>query len=98
MGNSLPSDDMVITPSVNSILVMSDFDSKVLPCIKCGGCARVCPSGLTPVLIMSSINDKNKLKALDTSKCIECGLCSYVCPSKIEVREFVREGKKGACK
>ena len=43
---------------------------------------------------MTSINDKNKLKCLDTSKCIECGLCSYVCPSKIEVREFVREAKK----
>ena len=98
MGNSLPSDDMVITPSVNSILVISDFDSKVLPCIKCGKCARVCPSGLAPVLIMSSINDKNKLKSLDTSGCIECGLCSYICPSKIEVREFVREAKKGACK
>lgn len=94
MGNSLPSDDMVITASVNSILVVSDFDNKVLPCIKCGKCTRVCPSGLSPVLIMTSINDKNKLKCLDTSKCIECGLCSYICPSKIEVREFVREAKK----
>ena len=94
MGNSLPSDDMVITADVNSILVISDFDSKLLPCIKCGKCTRVCPSGLAPVLIMTSINDKNKLKCLDTSKCIECGLCSYVCPSKIEVREFVREAKK----
>lgn len=94
MGNSLPSDDMVITASVNSILVVSDFDSKVLPCIKCGKCSRVCPSGLSPVLIMNSVNNKNRLKCLDTSKCIECGLCSYVCPSKIEVREFVREAKK----
>ena len=61
MGNSLPSDDMVITADVNSILVISDFDSKLLPCIKCGKCTRVCPSGLAPVLIMTSINDKNKL-------------------------------------
>ncbi len=95
MGNSICSDDMVIDPSVNSILVMSDIDDKVLPCIKCGKCSRVCPSGLSPVLIMKYISDKNKIKSLNTSKCIECGLCSYVCPSKIEVREFVREAKKG---
>ena len=94
MGNSLPSDDMFITSYFYSIFFISDFDSKLLPCIKCGKCTRVCPSGLAPVLIMTSINDKNKLKCLDTSKCIECGLCSYVCPSKIEVREFVREAKK----
>lgn len=94
MGNSLPSDDVVITPDVNCLMVISNIDSKVLPCIKCGKCIGVCPSNLSPVLIMNSINKTNDLKKLDVNKCIECGLCSYICPSKIEVREFVRSAKE----
>lgn len=94
MGNSLPSDDVVITPDINCLMIINDIDNKVLPCIKCGKCIDVCPSSISPVLIMNSINKTNDLKKLDVNKCIECGLCSYICPSKIEVREFVRNAKE----
>lgn len=94
MGNSLPSDDVVITKDVNCILVIDDHFEKNLPCIKCGKCMEVCPAGIFPVLIMNNRDNVKALRNLKPKKCIECGLCSYICPSKIEVREFVRIAKE----
>ena len=94
MGNSLPTDEVIITKDVNCILVIEDHFEKNLPCIKCGKCMEVCPVGIYPVLIMESRDNLSKIKELKPEKCIECGLCSFTCPSKIEVREFVRIAKE----
>lgn len=94
MGNSIPTDDVIITKDVTCLLVIEDYFEKNLPCIKCGKCAEVCPAGILPVFIMNNRNNEKCLKDLNPEKCIECGLCSYICPSKIEVREFVRIAKE----
>lgn len=94
MGNSLPTDDVIITKDINCILVIEDHFEENLPCIKCGKCMEVCPVNIYPVLIMENTSNIDKLKKLKAEKCIECGLCSYTCPSKIEVREFVRIAKE----
>lgn len=93
MGNSLPTDELVVTKDLNCVLVIDDIEETNYPCINCGKCTFVCPSKIFPVLIMKNYNDDKKMKDLHPEKCIECGLCSYVCPSKIEVREFVRIAK-----
>lgn len=90
MGNSLSTNEVVITSNMNSILVMkneSEIDEKV--CIRCSKCVTVCPAKINPVLIKEFCNDINKLKKLDSDKCIRCGLCSYICPAKIKVRDYV---------
>lgn len=94
MGNSMPTDDVIITKDVTCLLVIEDYNEKNLPCIKCGKCMEVCPAGISPVLIMENRDNINNLKDLVPDKCIECGLCSFTCPSKIEVREFVRIAKE----
>jgi len=94
MGNSLPTDEVIITKDINCILVIDDHFEKNLPCIKCGKCIEVCPVGICPVLIMNNKDNREALNNLKPKKCIECGLCSYICPSKIEVREFVRIAKE----
>lgn len=94
MGNSLPTDEVIITKDINCILVIEDHLEKNLPCIKCGKCMEVCPVGIYPVMIMENRDNEKKVKELNPSKCIECGLCSFTCPSKIEVREFVRIAKE----
>ena len=94
MGNSLPTDEVIITKDINSLLVIEDHFEKNLPCIKCGKCMEVCPVGIYPVFIMNNKDNLDALKDLRPKKCIECGLCSYICPSKIEVREFVRIAKE----
>ena len=86
MGKSIPSDELIITPDVGSILIMEDKKEKSLSCIKCGKCTEVCPMNLIPSLIM---DNPKMAKELRIEKCVKCGLCSYVCPSKINVREYI---------
>jgi len=95
MGKTLPSDDVVITKDLASILVLevTKFHTPSM-CIRCGKCALICPSKLAPVLIMNYESQPEKLKKLCPSKCVECGLCSYICPAKLELREYVKAAKK----
>ena len=51
MGTSIPSDELIITKDLNSILVLDNEETKESPCIKCGKCSEVCPVGIMPVLI-----------------------------------------------
>ena len=95
MGNSLPSDDLVITPNLNCVLVIPK-QKKVesINCMRCGLCVKYCPAKLAPVLIKDNCCNANNLEKYEVNRCIECGLCSYVCPSKINVREYVRKAKE----
>lgn len=94
MGESIAKDELIISPSLNSVLVMENKEDKTVECLRCGKCIEVCPVEICPVLIKDNINNVDKLKTLDVDKCISCGLCSYICPSKILVREFVRKAKE----
>ena len=91
MGTSIRSDDLIITPDVNCILILSNAVDIASPCIKCGKCTEVCPMNLIPSEL---INNKENAKRFNINKCINCGLCSYVCPSKIEVREIIKKMKE----
>ena len=95
MGASVPSDDVIITKTVTSIIVLDKTDYKEEPCVRCGSCVLSCPAGLEPVQIMNAVKslDKERIKALNPLRCIECGLCTYVCTSKIQVTDFVRRAK-----
>ena len=87
-GKAIPTDELIITKDLRTILVLPDNTAESTDCIKCGKCSEVCPVKLMPSLM---INDKKKNKYAD--KCISCGLCSYVCPSKIDVREIIEKLK-----
>lgn len=95
MGNAISDDDFVISPNLNSVLVIKEpKQEEVLNCIRCGKCVSICPSKLSPVLIKDNLKKTDVLKELKVSKCVECGLCSYICPSKINIRECVKEAKE----
>ena len=91
-------DDAVICNNQNCVLVLDKVINMSTKCLRCGKCVSVCPSKLSPVLIMNSKckteKDKEKIKKLHPERCIECGLCSYICPSKINVRETVKNKKE----
>lgn len=94
MGNSLGSDDLVVTKNLNGLLLMDGgFKEESITCLRCGKCVSICPALLSPVLIRDMSTDYEKLKYLRPEKCIECGLCSYICPSKIDVRGAVIKAK-----
>ena len=95
MGASVPSDDLIVTKTVTSIIVLDKTDYKEEPCVRCGSCVLSCPVHLEPVQIMNAVKvlDKERIKALNPLKCVECGLCTYSCTSKIQVTDYVRKAK-----
>ena len=95
MGSSLPSDDLIITPNLNCVLVLRKRTEELsLPCIRCGKCIEVCPAMLSPVIIKDNLNNIEELKKLNVEKCIECGSCSFICPSGLQVRECIKLAKE----
>ena len=95
MGASVPNDDVIISKTVTSIIVLDKTEYHEEPCVRCGSCVLTCPTHLEPVQIMNAVKamDKERVKKLNPLKCIECGLCSYTCTSKINVTDYVRKAK-----
>lgn len=95
MGVSVSSDDVIVTKTVTSIIVLNKKDYIEEPCVRCGSCVLSCPVELKPVEIMNAVKSKDRvlIKALNPLKCIECGLCAYSCTSRINVTDYVKKGK-----
>ena len=95
MGIGVPNDDVIITETVTSFLIMKEHGKTEAPCIRCGSCVLSCPAHLEPVLIMEAVksNDRDRIKALKPLTCVECGLCTYSCTSGIRVTDFIRRAK-----
>lgn len=100
MGTNILRDDVVMTHTTTSLIVLNEKKEKEEPCVHCASCVYSCPVQIQPVQIMNAYKtrDKDALKMLEVNKCIECGLCSYVCPSKIHLTEYMRNGKRFASK
>jgi len=99
MGYALSSDSNPVIKAANCILVLTEDDirhpQQEMPCIRCGECARVCPSMLLPQELNWSVRNGvwNDATDLGLSDCIECGCCDFVCPSHIPLTEWFRFGK-----
>lgn len=96
MGVSTVSDDVIVSKTTTSVIILKNTEYKEEPCVRCGSCVYSCPVGLEPVQIMNAVkrNDKSVVKGLDAHKCIECGLCAYVCTSKIHLTDYMRKAKR----
>ena len=97
MGFEVSDDNLPVIKTSNCIIVQSknrkpDF---VMPCIRCGKCAEVCPAQLLPQQLYWYARAKNFDKTQDFNlfDCIECGCCSYVCPSHIPLVQYYRFAK-----
>lgn len=95
MGSNASSDDLIMTFTTTSLIVLNEVVHKEEPCIHCAACVYSCPVKIQPVQIMNAYKagDKKTLEVLQVNKCIECGLCSFVCPSKIHLTDYMRKGK-----
>ena len=99
MGFTLPDFSIPVTKSCTCLFTPSE---KELPpagiernCIRCGRCARVCPSRLVPyrMYALSKAGDHKKTLNCGIKDCTECGCCAYVCPSKIPLTSQFRKEK-----
>jgi electron transport complex protein RnfC len=82
-----------------SIILRAPADiEKPAPCLSCGWCVDVCPTGLTPVHLMELAQKTStpagteaavlrSRSAREARHCIACGLCSYVCPTRLPLME-----------
>jgi len=65
------------------------------PCIRCGQCVEVCPMGLNPTLLASSVEseDLDDLLKNGLMDCMECGACAYICPAHRQLVHWIAVGK-----
>jgi electron transport complex protein RnfC len=99
MGFLMPADTVPVVKATNCVLVGSKKlfppPPPEMPCIRCGECAKVCPSDLQPFEMywFSRAKIFGKAQEYHLFDCIECGCCAYVCPSRIPLVDYYRFAK-----
>lgn len=97
MGQRLQRTDVPVVKASNCLLVNETRQANlpVMPCIRCGACARACPMQLLPQQLYwhSRAANLDKLAHYHIKDCIECGCCAVVCPSQIPLVHHFRFGK-----
>lgn len=98
MGEPLPSLDVPVIKGTLGVLALNSAevkDQNVMPCIGCGSCVAVCPSGLLPMDMARRIEheDIDGADEIGLRDCISCGSCNYVCPSHIPLVQFFNYAK-----
>jgi electron transport complex protein RnfC len=98
MGFTLPSIDVPITKGTTCIMAPGSDEVPLadppMNCIRCGRCARACPSRLVPyqMYAYSKAGDHAHAAKCGISDCTLCGSCAFACPSRIPLSlQFRRE-------
>lgn len=99
MGFRMPALDVPVVKAANCIIAASprlfQAPPPEMPCIRCGECARACPTDLQPFEMYWHARSKNfgKVQEYHLFDCIECGCCAFVCPSHIPLVDYYRFAK-----
>ena len=99
MGVAMPGDEVPVVKAANCVLAGSPTlfppPPPEMPCIRCGECAKVCPTDLQPFEMywFSRAKIFGKAQEYNLFDCIECGCCAYVCPSRIPLVDYYRFAK-----
>lgn len=99
MGNALTELDVPVTKTSSALLALGrDEVSQFEPsaCIRCGRCAKVCPSGLVPQRLREAAEryDLKLFEDLYGMECYECGSCTYACPAKLPLTQSLKQMRR----
>lgn len=83
-GRLLESADVPVTKGSAGLVVLPPQSFEEQNCIRCGACARVCPSRLMPFAIDAAVVAGKMDVCADYGavQCISCGCCSFICPAR----------------
>ena len=83
-GRLLDSADVPVTKGSAGLVVLPPQSFEEQNCIRCGACARVCPSRLMPFAIDAAVIAGKMAVCADYGavQCVSCGSCSFVCPAR----------------
>jgi electron transport complex protein RnfC len=99
MGIGMPGEEVPVVKATNCVLVGSPTlfppPPPEMPCIRCGECAKACPTDLQPFEMywFSRAKIFGKAQEYHLFDCIECGCCAFVCPSRIPLVDYYRFAK-----
>ncbi|MBR6115775.1 MAG: RnfABCDGE type electron transport complex subunit C [Oscillospiraceae bacterium] len=88
-GLSLSTLDVPVQKDTGALLLLAEDGEEsareaMTECIRCGRCARACPAGLMPMLMLKAAEkcDQKEYARLHGAECISCGVCTWTCPAK----------------
>ena len=98
MGYAITDLNIPVTGDICGITVLSGKEVRKenkTPCIHCGRCIKVCPTGQHPAWLFRHINynSYDKINTMALEHCIECGCCSYSCPARLPLVQTIKHGK-----
>ncbi len=99
MGLALFDLDIPVTKTSSALLALGHdevAEYEPTPCIRCGRCVEVCPSGLVPqkMLYYADAFDDEGFLAMEGMECYECGCCTYVCPAKRRMTQSFKQTRR----
>jgi electron transport complex protein RnfC len=95
-GIALPDMNVPVVKGTSGILFLSEDEVHTAKdyrhCIRCGKCVSVCPIGLLPYELGTSV-EKTRFDisdGLNPLDCIMCGSCAFECPSLRPLPHFIK--------
>jgi len=85
-------EDRVGTGELVLHLIQRDDMPNPSPCIRCGWCVELCPTGVHPARLLEAAqrNDPALAERAGRRACIECGICAFACPSNLPLLDAIR--------